>query len=407
MEIVSAISFVISIFLTIVGAYFVVIMLFAFGRLKKYEEAEPATKFAVIIPARNEETVIAGIVGSLNAQEYPPELFDVYVAPNNCKDGTESAAREAGADIIKCENPVHYKGDVLKEAFEQLSGRGYDAFCVFDADNIAAPDYFRKMNNAFKSGARVCKSRRMTKNPYNSQVSGSYTLYFEIFNLLFNRARSNLGLSSPIDGTGFAISREVIEKIGGWSTESITEDAEITAIMALAGECVEWVPDAITYDEQPTTWTSSFHQRMRWCSGFFLVSKKMMPKIFTKLAKRGQRFQIFDEIMILTMPYTQAAGVVSAAAGLAIAVYGGAPAVAGLGITIVVSYLAASVFAAALSAAAGYNVARMWKGILTFPVFMVMWFPIQLFAIFHKTSDWRNMRHTGVSEKDGLAKPRV
>ena len=56
------------------------------GRRPRYSPAAPRTRFAVLAAGRNEEAVISGFVRSILAQDYPRELFDVYVLPNNCTD---------------------------------------------------------------------------------------------------------------------------------------------------------------------------------------------------------------------------------------------------------------------------------------------------------------------------------
>ncbi|MBQ1483985.1 MAG: glycosyltransferase, partial [Eubacterium sp.] len=70
-----------------------------FRRPPEYESKEPRPGFACLIPARNEEQVIGRSVGSLLAQDYPRGLFEVFVIPNNCSDGTEAAALAAGAKV--------------------------------------------------------------------------------------------------------------------------------------------------------------------------------------------------------------------------------------------------------------------------------------------------------------------
>ena len=100
-------------------------------------DAAPAARIAAIIPARNEAVVIGKLVESLMRQNYPRELFDVYVVPNNCDDDTEGTARAAGAEILGVQGVIRTKGDVLRQAFAQLTATGrYDAYCVFDADNL-------------------------------------------------------------------------------------------------------------------------------------------------------------------------------------------------------------------------------------------------------------------------------
>ena len=66
------------------------------GFRPRYSPAAPRTRFAVLAAGRNEEAVISGFVRSILAQDYPRELFDVYVLPNNCTDDTAGTARAAG-----------------------------------------------------------------------------------------------------------------------------------------------------------------------------------------------------------------------------------------------------------------------------------------------------------------------
>ena len=152
--------FWLSMALKVVTVYFACIAVFALKKKRSYPSAAPQTKFAVIIAARNEEAVIANLVESILGQNYPAHLRDVYVVPNNCTDFTEAAAIAAGAKIIRCLSPVSGKGGALHQAVGQLLEQDYDAFVVFDADNVAHPDFLRRMNDAFVSGARVCKARQ-------------------------------------------------------------------------------------------------------------------------------------------------------------------------------------------------------------------------------------------------------
>ncbi|MDR3278742.1 MAG: glycosyltransferase family 2 protein [Oscillospiraceae bacterium] len=391
MEIFRTFLSIFEVLLNLFSAYFVAVALFAARKPKPFANAPPRTRFAVLIPARNEEKVIAGLVRSLLAQDYPRALFDVFVIPNNCTDGTETAARAAGAEILRCAYPVRYKGDALREAFARLLPNGYDAFCVFDADNFVDPGFLAEMNRAFCSGARVCKSRLRAKNPYDSATAGCYAIYFETFNLLFHRARAACGLSANINGTGFAVSRDVIEALGGWNTSTITEDAEFAAQCALAGERVTWVPKAVTYDEEPNSPLLSVTQRRRWCSGIADVGRAKLPEALTARPKKGVRGLLYDQIMVLLAPFVTSAALIPAvfraltrpvaATLLGFAAY----------------YALVCLAAAALALAGGYRDRRIAKGVLMFPLFMASHLPIQAFSIFRRTTVWRAMPHFGAT----------
>ena len=81
--------------------------------------------FAVIIPARNEEKVIANLLKSLKTQNYPKELYDVFVVANNCTDKTSEIALSHNVNVIEGNENIKSKGDALKLAFTKLKDSKY------------------------------------------------------------------------------------------------------------------------------------------------------------------------------------------------------------------------------------------------------------------------------------------
>ena len=394
MEMLDTVLFVLSLSLKIFTLYFAAVAVFALRRRKRFPRSAPQTRFAVVVAARNEEAVIGNLVYSVLSQEYPEALRDVYVVPNNCTDFTEAAAAAAGAEIIHCLGPVSSKGDALHQAFAQLLPKGYDAFLVFDADNVLAPDYLSRMNDAFASGAQVCKSRTRAQNPTASGVAGCYGLYNVIFDLIWNRARAACGLSAKLVGTGFGFRREVLEHLGGWNTSTIAEDAEFAAQCAGAGYRVCWVPDALNYDEEPNSFRLSLRQRKRWCSGVMQVAKQEVGRLWrTGVPRPALRWDI---TMFLLAPFTQAAsglllllgilaGVLTGdATGLVIALCSlGLYCVGGMALGVLLCLLG------------GYGLQGMTKTIVLFPVFMASWLPLQVISLFRDTKQWYAVAHRG------------
>lgn len=379
-----------SLLLKVTTVYFAVVALrWMFAKPKSWPQAVPQTRFAVVIAARNEEAVIGRLVKSLLAQDYPRELFNVYVVPNNCTDDTANAAFQAGANILLCDYPVGQKGDALRQAFRQLEGRGYDAFVVFDADNVVDRHYLQKTNDAFCAGAQVVKGRQMALNPRESWVAGCYDLYFSIFDLFFNRPRANGGLSAKLVGTGFAVHRTVLEELGGWNTQTIAEDAEFSAQCALAGIRVCWAPDAITYDEEPCRFSVSLHQRKRWCSGVIQVGRQMLPY----LCRRADSAFGRDMLCFLLTSQLQPVSALLLACSQLCAVGEGGFSPAAMVLSVVGYWLGCTAFGAFLQLAERPKARRNWRAVALFPLFMASWLPLQVLALFHKTTHWREIRH--------------
>lgn len=388
------IAFVLTLLLRLFGLWFLVMGLFFWKRPRPYPASSPRTRFACLIPARNEEAVIGAAVRSLKDQNYPSALFDVYVLPNNCTDGTEEAARAAGARILRCSGPVRNKGDVLRQALLQLLRADYDAFCVFDADNVVDGAFLARMNDAFQAGARVAKGRMLSKNPYDSWVSGCYALYNGLTETFFNRPRAALGLSAKLVGTGFAVHRDLLLKMGGWNTETIAEDAEFSAMCAALGERVRWVPEAVTYDEAPRSFAVSLTQRRRWVSGIMAVCGRKLPLLLRALPG-GSLPRTVDAILFLCVPFFQAFSLlppillaVSAAlrGALPSLLLPALPALLG-------SWLCLSLLAAALSRHLGMEARRSARAILLFPLFMASWLPLQVVSLLHPARAWKEIRH--------------
>ena len=375
--------------------YFLIIALFAWKRPRPYPKSRPRTRFACLIAARNEEAVIGALVESLRAQSYPAALYDIYVIPNNCTDDTEGAARTAGAQIFRCFEPVRCKGDALHEAVSWLLPRGYDAFCVFDADNLVHQDFLSHMNDAFCAGARVAKARMRVKNPGDSWVAGCYGLYFAMFDVFFNRPRAALGLSAKLVGTGFAVHREVLLRQGGWNTETIAEDAEFAAQCACRGERVWWVSEALTFDEAPASFRVSLTQRLRWCSGIQCVAREKLGGLVRALG-RADETRVIDMMFFLCAPFVQ---VLSLVPGLLLFLDALLCGMAGgwmlfLAGSLLLVGAGMIVLAAAAAVSFGYRGRGMIKSVLLFPLFMASWLPLQTAALAHPVRSWRPIRHS-------------
>lgn len=376
----------------ILAGYTAIMSIFFLLPRKKYPIVPPKTKFAVLIAARNEENVIGKLIKSLQGQDYPKELYDILVIPNNCTDDTEGVARRAGAEIFCCTGPVTGKGDVLHQVFESLAGK-YDAYCVFDADNIVDTLFLSRMNDAIVAGAMVAKSRQCALNPYDNWVSGGYDLYFQSINLLHSRARAPFPLSAKLVGTGFMVTDSLIRQLGGWNTVTLTEDIEFACQCAIAGHRVHYVPDALTYDEEPLSFYISMRQRRRWSAGVQSVANRYTGRL---LSKRPCWLR-WDLASHINMIYAQLLALVPVAYGLLCMTL--PQAAASLG-TSVLGFIAGSiVMGLFLCLTAKRSPRKQWKAIVLYPIFLASWYPLHIWALVSKPKTWKPIAH-GTARQD-------
>ena len=230
---------------------------------------EKENRFMAIIPAHNEEKVIENLVRSLKNQNYPKEAYDIYVIADNCTDQTAKIARDAGAIVYERFDQEHKtKGYALQWFLKQKieEDAPYDAFCIFDADNIVDENFLKAMNKKLCQGEEVVQGYRDIKNPSDSWITAGYAIFYWTMNRFYHLARYNLGLSPLINGTGFMVKFSVI-KPEGWQTNTLTEDIEFSLKRIIAGKKLGWATDAIVYDEQPVGFKQSWSQRSRWTVG--------------------------------------------------------------------------------------------------------------------------------------------
>lgn len=273
------------------------------------KRTEKPHRFAVVVCARNEQAVIGKLLDSLYAQDYPRDLFTLYVAADNCTDGTAAEARRHHACVYERFDREHVgKGFALRWLLERIREEHpeeYDAVAVFDADNLATPGFLRRMNDALCAGADVAKGSRHASNPGDSWVSGSYAIYWRSMMYFFHRARANRGLSCFVDGTGFAFKASLLRG-EGWSTRSMVEDCEFSMQQICRGRVIVPVSDAVYYDEQPDSFAVSLRQRFRWTVGCVQCVKYCLPDALRALrGGRGtdgsSRFAALDVIAYLLL----------------------------------------------------------------------------------------------------------
>ena len=237
--------------------------------LRKARPHSPAkdNRYAVLICARNEQRVIGDLIASLRGQTYSQGLLSIFVLADNCTDDTAMVARVAGANVYERFNQVQVgKGYALQELLEHLEQdypQGFDGYFVFDADNILAPNYVEAMNRTFSDGHDIVTSYRNSKNYGDNWISAGYALWFLRESRYLNHARFLLGTSCAVSGTGFLFSRRVLEETGPWPFHLLTEDIQFSVDQVTRGRKIAFCPDAVLYDEQPTTFRQSWNQRLR------------------------------------------------------------------------------------------------------------------------------------------------
>ena len=396
MEVVLTIYRIISTITLLYGAYYVVtsalgLTLNIFNK-KTIIDSRKDHKFAIIIPARNEENVIGNLIDSLKNVHYNKDKYDIYVVINNTTDNTKKVAKKHGAIALECTNPVKTKADVLKFAFDYLKDKkDIDAYLIFDADNVVHPDFLKNMNKALNNGYRVATGFRDAKNPYDSWISCSYTVFYYIQFLFFCTARTALNANATVTGTGFMIKKDLIDE-EGFNTYSLTEDLEFTGQCALKGEKIYYAYDAITYDEYPVSFKTSWKQRKRWSVGNLQCMRlyffKLIGSFFRKpkISKLDMAFNfcgVFTHALVyINLIMFRIANFIQ-----------GNPLIEQDYLSWVIRYLVQISLPLFVLLFMKRNPFKYWKGIIFFPLFILTWLPINIICLFKKDLKWEEIKH--------------
>lgn len=301
------INLIVFIVLTVFYLYQFVYVGVVLFRKHRTRQCIPCTfhRFGVVIAARNESMVIGNLIRSIQNQTYPQKLVDIFVVADNCTDDTARIARQAGAVVYERSNTLQVgKGYALDFAFHNIArdygDSYYDAYLIFDADNLLDCHYIDEMNVVFNEGYQVITSYRNSKNYATNWITAGYSLWFLREAKFLNNARMMLGTNCAISGTGFLLSSRLVQKYHGWKFHLLTEDIEFSVVNAIEGERIGYCGTAVLYDEQPTTFRQSWAQRLRWSKGFYQVVWKYGRSLLSRLFRdKKHPFSCYDMFMTI------------------------------------------------------------------------------------------------------------
>ncbi|MBE5741188.1 MAG: glycosyltransferase [Clostridiales bacterium] len=268
------------------------------GTLRHTKVKDKVFKFhtiGIVISARNESKVIANLINSIRANDYPQAMIRIFVIADNCTDNTAQICRDLGCIVFERNDTTKIgKGYALNYMFTKLHTESQyadlipEAYLILDADNIIKPNFITEMNKVYDSGYDMVTSYRNTKNFGKNWITSGYGYWFLHEARHLNNARMMMKTCCAISGTGFLISQAVVKEFGNWSFFTLTEDIQCSTTYAITGRRVAYCGTAELYDEQPETFKQSWRQRERWAKGLYQVlglqGKNLIKNTFTKFA---------------------------------------------------------------------------------------------------------------------------
>jgi cellulose synthase/poly-beta-1,6-N-acetylglucosamine synthase-like glycosyltransferase len=247
-----------------------------------------AVRLAVIIPAHNEEALIATCVESLRASAAGTNTRIIAVA-HNCSDRTAQRAAKAGAEVMVYNDPAAQgKGSALAVGFEYCTAQGMDATLVVDADSAVSLNLIGAVREAMANGAEGVQCRYELDSSSKRPTTRLTALAFRGFNVVRAAGRDRLGLSSGLFGNGFAIRQDLLAR-KTYDSKSVVEDLEFHLELVSSGVRVQFLRSALVSSGMPASKQGDTTQRSRWEGGRLQVASAKLLPLLRKLATGNLR----------------------------------------------------------------------------------------------------------------------
>ena len=259
----------------------------------------------VLIPAHNEEKVIAATIEAMMNFNYPREKLQIVVVNDGSTDRTKEiinhyASIDSRVELFDIPAGEGGKGKsrTLNKGMKSAKG---EIIAVYDADNTPDPNSLRylviQLIRNKELGAVLGKFRTANKNKnWLTKFINIETLSFQS---MLQAGRWQMHNISTLPGTNFVIWNRLITKLNGWDEEALTEDSELSIRIYEEGYKIKFIPYAITYEQEPEQWGIWIKQRMRWVRG----NNYVISKFFKHIPKFKNKRLAFDILYTLALYY--------------------------------------------------------------------------------------------------------
>lgn len=264
---------------------------------------------SVMVPAHNESAVIQRTVRALLRFDYPQDRYEIIVINDNSSDDTAEKLAAVQAEfpdrkliVVNTDNQIGGKGksNALNIGFSVAKGT---VLAIYDADNTPEPRALRILVEHLMAdeslGAVIGKFRTRNRN-------ASLLTRFVNIETLAHQCMNQAGRwfyfgLCTIPGTNFVIHRHIIEKIGGWDPQALSEDTEISFRIYRMGYKIRQVPQAVTWEQEPFRLDIWMKQRTRWAMGNLYVLMNNFKYVFDKNAGKMRLDVLYYTLVYVLM----------------------------------------------------------------------------------------------------------
>jgi 1,2-diacylglycerol 3-beta-glucosyltransferase len=290
----------------VAASLYVLVLTVLSAAAKPLPPSQRKLRFDVIVPAHNEEAVIANVIRSLQSIDWPKDQFRVVIVADNCTDSTADIAESLGAHVMKrMDQENRGKGYALDFAFKASRARRWaDAVVVIDADAEVSANLLESYARRIERGEHAVQVHYGVSNTEASWRTRLLSIAKAAFHIVRSRARERLGLSCGIRGNGWSVTHALLDRVP-YQAFSLTEDLEYGIALGMAGYRVAYADEAHSNAEMVSGEKDSRKQRQRWERGRFeLMKMKTLPLLGQAWVKRSRvALDLAFDLMVLPLSY--------------------------------------------------------------------------------------------------------
>jgi cellulose synthase/poly-beta-1,6-N-acetylglucosamine synthase-like glycosyltransferase len=246
----------------------------------------PLPRVTVQLPIYNEVYVVERLLAAVAAIDYPRELLEIQVLDDST-DETVDVVRRAvahysarGFDIVHLRRPHRegFKAGALESGCARAGG---EYLLIFDADFIPSPDILRRSLDFF-SDPRIgmVQSRWSHVNRDYSLLTRVQSIFLDGHFVIEHTARNRSGRFFNFNGTAGLWRKSAVIDAGGWRSDTLTEDLDLSYRAQLRGWRFVYLLDCVSPAELPVDMNGFKSQQHRWAKGSIQTARKLLPRVF-------------------------------------------------------------------------------------------------------------------------------
>lgn len=265
------------------------------------------------LPLFNERYVAPRLLESIRRMDYPRNRLEVQVLDDSTDDTPHviepviARMRAEGFDIhhLRRTDRPGYKAGGLAAGLAQARG---EFMAIFDADFRPLPDFLRRLLPCFND-ARVgmVQARWGYLNDDYSLLTKLQSIYLDAHFIIEHLARNRSGRFFNFNGTAGIWRKSCLISAGGWQSDTLTEDLDISYRAQLQGWKFVFAPEVVAPSELPVEMTSFRQQQHRWAKGSVQVARKLLWAILASnnpwKVKSEAWFHLTNNFALLLMAF--------------------------------------------------------------------------------------------------------